>query len=179
VAAHLDWVNILHTEAAMSSHAERPETINRIRLRQRQLEAILKHVHNGRQAEEGVYLACDTFMHERQVDLLVRDFEPAPRRGLQLSARHISAHPAFIAGAVSFANRTRGSVIVGHSHPFSDAVQLTPLDREGEAEVVPRLQKRIPYAHHGTIIFAREAAVARFYRPGSSRAMTAELEIED
>lgn len=164
----------------MTAAAERPETTARISMRRKMYDEIVSQVLSGSNAEQGIYLACDTFMHRQEVELMVRDYELAPRRGMQLSARHISAHPSFIAGAVAYAGQTRGSIVVGHSHPFSDeSVQLTQLDREGESDLLPRLQKRIPYAHHGTMIFGRRVALTRFFRPGSTRALTAELTIED
>src|SRR5687768_5721433 len=113
------------------------EPLARIRLRRRMFHDVLEHLMSGSYTEQGVYLACDTYMHRNEMELLVRDFEPSARRGMQLSSRHISAHPGFIAGAVDYAGATRGSVIVGHSHPFADEeVTLTQLDREGEADLV-------------------------------------------
>jgi hypothetical protein len=129
--------------------------------------------------ESGAYLACDTLRRDGFLELYVQAVEASPDRSMTISSRHISAHPSFIAGALNFGERTNASVIVAHSHPFAaHEIQMTAFDREGEAELVPRLQRRVPGAHHGTAIFGQTGFIARCFPPQSDRPVWASVVVE-
>ena len=140
-----------------------------IRFREADFEALRSHLVRGERAdEEGALLLAQESRIGENVVLLVGEWIPVPDAGLlHKGPAGLTIDPEFLAPMIKRARLDDASVILAHSHPFSDtSVNFSSIDDAGERLLMPKLRERVPDRPHGAIVFARRAVAARVWLAG-------------
>lgn len=69
--------------------------------------------------------------------------------------------PSFVASAVKLARDRRQSVILVHTHPFSNDPFFSPADDFGESRLMPSIYQRAPGGPHGALVLGSAGFRAR------------------
>lgn len=134
--------------------------------------ALRAHLVRGRAADEEAALLLAAPCQVRDLTaLLVREIIPVPDSGLlQKGGAGLTIDPEFLAPVIKRARQDSLSVLMCHSHPFSDrTVSFSAIDDAGEAALFPKIQGRVPGRVHGTIVFGQRSLDARAWLPESNR----------
>lgn len=133
--------------------------------------SLRKHLLRGRGAdEEAAFLLAAQAKHRRGTDLLVREVVPVPPHAILVQhGAGLEIDPVFIATVMKRAKLGRLSIVLCHSHPFSDrGVRFSGIDDGGEELLFPRFLVQVPDVPHGTMVFGHASLDARFWQPGAA-----------
>src|SRR5262249_45073254 len=75
----------------------------------------------------------------------------------------LSIDPSFLSKCYKKARQDNRSVVLVHTHPFSEWPTFSHADDLGEAATLPALFSRIPEQSHGTLVLGKEGFSGRFY----------------
>jgi len=134
---------------------------------QKDFNMLRSHLLRGRHAdEEAAFLTAGLRESEEQLSLLVREVIPIPDDVfISKGPLGLLFSPEFISGVVKKCRYEKLSVILAHSHPFSnDRVGFSGIDDQGEAELFPKIQQRVPGQHHGAMVFGQSSIDGRIWR---------------
>lgn len=119
--------------------------------------------------EEGALLLAHQSQTVDRLVLLVNELIKVPDSGfIHKGPGGLTIDPEFLAPVIKQARANGMSVILTHSHPFSDQeVRFSSIDDAGERTLMPKLQERIPDRTHATMVFGRRSVAARAWLPNA------------
>jgi hypothetical protein len=131
------------------------------------------------QLEQGAFCLAEPVGEGDDLRLLVREvITVPPDRLLQQSGTYLETDPVFFAPIIKRARNEHYALVVAHSHPFSHGrVAFSPTDDHGEAELIPRIQARVPSLPHAALVLGHDAAAARIYPPGQTSSVEAGVRV--
>jgi molybdopterin/thiamine biosynthesis adenylyltransferase len=138
------------------------------RFLQKDLDGLRGHLLRGPLAdEEAAWLLAGWSREKDSNALLIRDVIPIPDQGLLRKGKAgLSIDPVFFAPLIKRSKETGSSVILCHSHPFSDSsVDFSFIDNSGEQSLFPKILARNPEQPVGAIVFGQRSARARVWMP--------------
>lgn len=116
-------------------------------------------------AEEGAFFLGGISSSKETLNILVKEVVPIPSDGyIEKGAAYLKIDPDFMMPLIKRARLQKLSVISAHSHPFSDAsVSFSSIDDYGDNLLMPKIQQRVPYRPHATMVFGRSSVDARIW----------------
>lgn len=121
--------------------------------------------------EAAAILLCSSYLTlEGQQKLLVKDIVHLPPEAYLIQqGDRLSIDPIFLSRVLKRARENAYSVIMTHTHPFSDWPEFSDVDDAGERELIPVLQSRIPNKIHGALVIGRTGFSGRVYEPNEHK----------
>jgi molybdopterin-synthase adenylyltransferase len=147
-----------------------PFAMIEIRFRDTVFDGLQGHLRQpNHEDEEGAVLLARESRTNDALVLLVTDVIKVPDSGLiHKGPGGLTVDPEFLAPIIKRARLESASVILTHSHPFSDSsVYFSSIDDMGEKSLMPKLQERITDRAHGAIVFGRRSVAARVWLPNA------------
>ncbi len=98
--------------------------------------------------------------------LLIREAFPAPPQSCDEQRPYrVSVSATFIAPLLKRARNEGWSLVMAHTHPFSDGpVDFSTVDDDGEAALFPTIFGRAADRPHGSVVLGLNQATARLWR---------------
>jgi molybdopterin/thiamine biosynthesis adenylyltransferase len=134
-------------------------------------EKLKEHLFQSHGGEEAAFLICGTAETPDSINFLIREIVPVPKNGFRHKGQAgLIIDPDFIMPLLKRCKYENLSIILAHSHPFSDAhVDFSFIDDDGENILMPKIQERIPDRHHGTLVMGVNSINARFWRKNTKQ----------
>jgi len=138
-------------------------------LTRKDYEVLKKHLLQ-KVGEEAAFLICGISESATFINLLVREVIPVPTEGFQRKAyAGLTIDPEFMMPILKKCRHEKLSVILAHSHPFSEtAVRFSSIDDMGERLLIPKVKQRIADRHHATLVLGRSSVDARIWKKGKN-----------
>lgn len=98
--------------------------------------------------------------------LLIREIHPVPPQGCDEQGPYrVSISAAFIAPLLKRARNEGWSLVMAHTHPFSEGqVGFSTVDDDGEAALFPTIFGRAPDRPHASVVLGTNHAAARLWK---------------
>lgn len=141
-----------------------------LRFREAVFHELQSHLRRpNHQDEEGALLLAYQSQTGDGLVLLVNELIKIPDSGLiHKGPGGLTIDPEFLAPVIKQARVDGMSVVLTHSHPFSDTeVWFSAIDDAGERTLMPKLQERIPDRAHAAMVFGRRSVAARVWLPNA------------
>lgn len=115
--------------------------------------------------ESAAILLCTSYLtFEGEQRLLVKDIVHLPAEAYLIqTGQKLTIDPIFLSRVFKRARLNAYSVIMTHTHPFSDWPEFSDVDDAGERDLIPVLQSRIPNKIHGALVLGRNGFSGRVY----------------
>lgn len=125
------------------------------------------HVLGGSNEEAAICLG-GWVRTENLLAILVREVHPVSSEAvLRQHGTVVEIDPVWLAARIKEARRHRLAVVVIHSHPFSTTgVAFSGTDLTGQAQLIPRLQRRVAGIPHAEMVFGRQSVDALIWPAG-------------
>lgn len=133
---------------------------------QKDFEQLRNHLlRSGCADEEAAFLVGGTTETSDQLNFLIRKVVLVPNDALlSKGPAGLKINPDFISVVLKECRQNDFSLILAHSHPFSNTrVAFSRIDDYGESQLLPKVQQRVPNKHHGTMVFAQSSIDARIW----------------
>jgi len=136
-----------------------------ITITEKDFDLLKSHLIRESDGEEAALLIVGTSETKTKINFLVREVIPVPQDGfLEKHHAFLTISPDFMMPILKRCRYDKLSVILAHSHPFSeDSVTFSSIDANGERVLMPKVQQRIPDRHHGAIVIGRRSIDARIW----------------
>jgi proteasome lid subunit RPN8/RPN11 len=76
---------------------------------------------------------------------------------------YLSVNPSFLAKCYKQAREQHKSILLAHTHPFTEWPAFSDADDAGERASIPALFGRVPGVSHGTLVLGTVGCAARLY----------------
>jgi molybdopterin-synthase adenylyltransferase len=118
--------------------------------------------------EAAAVLLAGSALHGKRARLLVREVLPVPRESCDAQGPYrVSVSAWFIASLLKLARTEGWSLVMAHTHPFSDgSVDFSTVDDQGEAVLFPTIFGRAPDRPHASLVLGTNELRARLWRSG-------------
>lgn len=128
-------------------------------------EALCQHLFHDTSKEQVAFLLAGVSETTHALRLLVREVIPVPEESFQSkSYGGFRIDPDFIMRILKRAKVQNLSVLLVHSHPFSDmAVTFSGVDDYGESLLMPKALERVRDRPHGAMVFGLSSLDARVW----------------
>jgi len=148
-----------------------------ITITEKDFELLKSHLLRDSGGEEAALLIAGTSETKQMMNFLVREVIPVRENGfLEKSYAFLTISPDFMMPILKRCRYDRLSVLLAHSHPFSeDSVTFSSIDASGERILMPKVQQRIPDRHHGTIVLGRASIDARVWEKGKNKSRPVDM----
>lgn len=136
-----------------------------------QFHKLRAHLLRGVNAdEEAAFLITGNSRTDSELNLLVREVIPVPDEFLlSKGAAGLEIDPDFISPIVKRCRIEAYSLVLTHSHPFSnEQVDFSGIDDSGEERLFPKVQKRCPSSNVAAMVFGQDSVEARIWETGTS-----------
>jgi molybdopterin-synthase adenylyltransferase len=87
--------------------------------------------------------------------------------------------PRILADVTKLARQQSASLLLVHTHPTSDRVEPSDVDRDGERTWIPAVSRRVPGAAHGRVILGETAVCAALLSPDGNETELGVVEVGD
>lgn len=130
------------------------------------LAGLRKDLLNHSPNEAAAVMLAGRAMRGLRSRLLIREIHPVPPKGYdEQGPFRVSISAAFIAPLLKRARNEGWSLVMAHTHPFSEGlVGFSTVDDEGEATLFPTIFGRAPDRPHGSVVLGTSHAAARLWR---------------
>ncbi len=96
--------------------------------------------------------------------LLVSDTIPVADHAYSRQSEHgVEIPPQILVPAIKRARYGRSTIVLVHTHPWDGAVTPSPIDRQGEALLLPTLFQRVPDVPHARMILGHKDTHAALF----------------
>jgi molybdopterin/thiamine biosynthesis adenylyltransferase len=139
-----------------------------------QLQAHLRQPNHS--DEEGALMLAHQAERNGGLILIVAELFKIPDQGfIHKSGGGLTIDPEFLAPVIKRARLDDMSIILAHSHPFSDRdVWFSSIDDAGERSLMPKLQERVPGRPHAAMVFGKRSLAARVWLANSNGSVDVE-----
>src|SRR6266699_1152769 len=115
--------------------------------------------------EAGAVLLCHVHtMANSHRRILVKEIVQVPAASyMEQRPDRLVIDPLFLAPVLKRARQQECSVVVTHTHPFSEWPEFSLADDHGEEVLIPAIFKRVPGKSHGALVLGRAGFSGRLY----------------
>ena len=123
------------------------------------------HLLQSTQTENAAYVIGGVSRSSNTLSLLAREVIIVPDEAfLKKGSAYLAISPVFIARVLKKCTPHNLSVILAHSHPFSDScVGFSGIDDHGEEILIPKVFERVPSAAHAAMVLGKSSVEARIW----------------
>lgn len=116
--------------------------------------------------EEAAFLVGGTSETPDKLNFLIRKVVFVPNEVLlSKGPAGLKINPDFISIVLKECRQNNLSLILAHSHPFSNTrVGFSGIDDYGEGQLFPKIQQRVPNRPHATMVFGQSSIDARIWQ---------------